>query len=305
MAVRVSRTGGAVRRAVAAASGLARRTADASPARNSAQKAATEAVAQPVPAKKAAVKKAPAKKVVAKRAPAKKAAAKPAVAKRTAAKRTVAKRTVAKKAPAEQVAVPRATKTPAGKPVAGKTPAERPVAKTPAPKAAPNKAPAPKSTATKTAKEVPAKKVPARTSPPNRSAAPATPPALVVRADEDPWTRKELAEVRAELEDEVRRLHVELDVAEHDIDDMLRDAGDGAGDDPADAGSKTFEREHEMSLANNTRDMLTQAERALARIDNRTYGICENCGNPIGKARLQVFPRATLCMTCKQREERR
>ena len=67
----------------------------------------------------------------------------------------------------------------------------------------------------------------------------------------------------------------------------------------------TFEREHEMSLANNTRDMLVQAEHALARIENGTYGICENCGNPIGKARLQVFPRATLCMTCKQREERR
>jgi DnaK suppressor protein len=60
-----------------------------------------------------------------------------------------------------------------------------------------------------------------------------------------------------------------------------------------------------MSLANNTRDMLVQADRALARIDNGTYGVCENCGNPIGKARLQVFPRATLCMTCKQREERR
>ena len=89
------------------------------------------------------------------------------------------------------------------------------------------------------------------------------------------------------------------DADEHD------QRGDHDGDDAADAGSKTFEREHEMSLANNTRDMLVQAERALARIDNRTYGICENCGNPIGKARLQVFPRATLCMTCKQREERR
>ena len=117
--------------------------------------------------------------------------------------------------------------------------------------------------------------------------------------------KAELNEVRKALQDEVRRLRDELDMAEHEIDDMLRDPGDGAGDDAADAGSKTFEREHEMSLANNTRDMLVQAERALARIDNRTYGICENCGNPIGKARLQVFPRATLCMTCKQREERR
>jgi len=132
-----------------------------------------------------------------------------------------------------------------------------------------------------------------------------TPQALVVRADEEPWTKAELNEVRTGLQDEVRRLRDELDLAEHEIDDMLRDSGDGAGDDAADAGSKTFEREHEMSLANNTRDMLVQAERALARIDNGTYGICENCGNPIGKARLQVFPRATLCMTCKQREERR
>jgi RNA polymerase-binding protein DksA len=146
-----------------------------------------------------------------------------------------------------------------------------------------------------------AKKAPQSKLPPRKK----SPAALVVRADESPWTAKELDEVRSELAEEVRRLRSELDLAEHDIDDMLRDAGDGAGDDPADAGSKTFEREHEMSLANNTRDMLAQAERALARIENGTYGICENCGNPIGKARLQVFPRATLCMTCKQREERR
>ena len=148
-------------------------------------------------------------------------------------------------------------------------------------------------------------KPPAARRAPATSSTPTGPQALVVRADEDPWTKAELEEVRAELEDEVRRLREELDLAEHEIDDMLRDSGDGAGDDAADAGSKTFEREHEMSLANNTRDMLVQAERALGRIDNRTYGVCENCGNPIGKARLQVFPRATLCMTCKQREERR
>jgi RNA polymerase-binding protein DksA len=111
--------------------------------------------------------------------------------------------------------------------------------------------------------------------------------------------------VRAELEEERRRLVAEIDVAEHDLADLLRDSGDGAGDDQADAGTKTFEREHEMSLANNSRDMLAQADRALSRIDDGTYGICESCGNPIGKLRLQAFPRATLCVTCKQREERR
>ena len=49
----------------------------------------------------------------------------------------------------------------------------------------------------------------------------------------------------------------------------------------------------------------TQTERALARIDEGTYGTCESCGEPIGKARLQAFPRAVLCVACKQREERR
>ena len=60
-----------------------------------------------------------------------------------------------------------------------------------------------------------------------------------------------------------------------------------------------------MSLAANSRDLLSQVERALQRLDDNTYPVCESCGNPIGKARLQAFPRATLCVSCKQREERR
>jgi len=111
--------------------------------------------------------------------------------------------------------------------------------------------------------------------------------------------------VRAQLAEEATRLRTEIAAAEEGIADLLRDSGDGAGDDQADAGTKTFEREHEMSLTNNSRGLLLQAERALARIDDGTYGVCESCGQPIGKARLQAFPRATLCVSCKQKEERR
>ncbi len=138
-----------------------------------------------------------------------------------------------------------------------------------------------------------------------RPARPAAPSALRVRPDEAPWTPEEIAEVRSELEADVTRLRAEIAAAAHDMADLLRDFGDGAGEDQADAGSKTFEREHELFLGKNTRQMLQQAERALARVDDGTYGECESCGNAIGKMRLQVFPRATLCMTCKQREERR
>ncbi|GAA4954277.1 TraR/DksA family transcriptional regulator [Yinghuangia aomiensis] len=126
-----------------------------------------------------------------------------------------------------------------------------------------------------------------------------------VRPGEDAWTEEEVHELRDGLLDEVARLTNEIRYAEHEIADMLRDSGDGAGDDQADTGTKNFEREHEMALTNQTRNMLSQSERALRRLADGTYGACESCGSPIGKARLQVFPRATLCVTCKQREERR
>ncbi len=125
-----------------------------------------------------------------------------------------------------------------------------------------------------------------------------------MREDESPWTAKERAAVRAELNADLIRLQEEVSAAEEGLADLIRDSGDGAGDDQADAGSKTFEREHEMSLANNARDMMEQVQHALQRIEEGTYGICESCGRPIGKYRLQAFPRATLCLACKQAEER-
>jgi RNA polymerase-binding protein DksA len=111
--------------------------------------------------------------------------------------------------------------------------------------------------------------------------------------------------VRGELTSERERLRAELNMAEVELHDLMRDAGDGAGNDQADVGSASFERDHEMSLANNARLMLAQTEHALARIDDGSYGICERCGQPVGKMRLMAFPRATLCLSCKQREERR
>jgi len=127
---------------------------------------------------------------------------------------------------------------------------------------------------------------------------------LAVRDDEEPWTNEEMSEVEQALRDEVRRLEEEIATAEAGLAALIEDSGDGAGDDQADAGSKTFEREHEMSLANNARDMLEQVHHALTRLAEGTYGVCEGCTKPIGKYRLQAFPRASLCLVCKQAEER-
>lgn len=129
--------------------------------------------------------------------------------------------------------------------------------------------------------------------------------ALAVREDESPWTPDELSEVRSELEADVARLTDDIATAASGLHELLRDSGDGAGDDQADAGAKTFEREQEISLANNSREMLEQSRHALAAITDGTYGVCESCGSAVGKMRLQAFPRATLCVSCKQRQERR
>src|SRR3954470_5545394 len=129
--------------------------------------------------------------------------------------------------------------------------------------------------------------------------------AVAVAAGEAPSTAQEPAEPGSVLGGQPGRIEEEVATLQSALSDVLRDGGDGAGDDQADTGAKAFERDQEMTLLANARDMLFQTRHALDRIDAGTYGTCENCGGPIGKARLQAFPRATFCVKCKQRQERR
>ncbi len=278
-------------------------------------------------------KKAPAKKTVTKKVAAKKTAKKStakAPAKKAPAKKTAPKKSVAKKAPAKKPASKKAVtkKAPAKKPVAKKAPAKKavvkkaPAKKAPAKKAAPKKPVAKKATPTKTVgPKAPVKKAvsskPASSKPVAEAAPAKAPPPKPVKSaatktaakpsarGRKPLTPAERREMKGVLIAERVRLQAEIATAVEDLNELLRDSGEGSGDDQADAGSKTFEREHEMSVANNSRDLLEQVEHALVRIADGTYGICESCGLPIGKMRVEAFPRATLCLDCKQREERR
>ena len=127
---------------------------------------------------------------------------------------------------------------------------------------------------------------------------------LPVREGDEPWRVGELRDIVKTLNADVSRLVEEVEVTEAELDDLLHTA-EGAGDDQADAGSTALEREQEMSIVHNTREMLEQSVDALRRIQQHQYGACVVCHEGIGKARLQAFPRATHCVTCKQREERR
>ena len=128
---------------------------------------------------------------------------------------------------------------------------------------------------------------------------------IPVLEGETPWTDEELAELRAELSDEVGRLQKKVAQAEAELHQLLTEGADASGRDPADVGSTNFERDQGMSLAASSRELLEQSIQALKLFDEGAYGVCEACGGPIGKGRLQAFPRATMCVTCKHKAERR
>ena len=254
-----------------------------------ATKATKKAPAKKAPAKKAAVKsvkkvakKAPAKKV-AKKAPVKKVAAKAPI---KPIKKSAPGRPFPSKAGKPTLTVDEKSQTVSVAtvvaPVAAPVVEERRLVMPPPPR--------PVKSGKKVAPLKPIKSAP-------------TP--VTASAGETPWSAAELKAIRIELSKELLRLKHELELIESEMEALIADSGEGAGDDQADSGTKTFEREHEMSLVINARDMVLQTERALDRIDSKSYGNCEDCSNPIGKERLQVFPRATLCMICKQKEERR
>ncbi|MFE3414570.1 TraR/DksA C4-type zinc finger protein [Streptomyces mirabilis] len=243
---------------------------------------------------KAAATKGATKKAVAKKSVAKKSVAKDAVTKEPVARKAVAKKADGKSVARKSSGTARKSTSTAKKSVASAAEGAAKAAKT----TGATTVVAKKTPGTATAAQNP-------TAVPKARIAAVEPGELAVRPGEDPWTPEEVAEARAELQSEALRLSTEISSSEESIAGLMRDSGDGAGDDQADTGTKNITREHEMALAANAREMLEQTERALERLDAGTYGLCENCGNPIGKARMQAFPRATLCVECKQKQERR
>jgi RNA polymerase-binding transcription factor len=118
---------------------------------------------------------------------------------------------------------------------------------------------------------------------------------------------KEREELRTALERERTELQAQL--AEIEASTFSQAQSDLSGemsfdDEYADAGTATFERERDLSLENNVRDLLGKIEKALTRMDEGTYGTCERCGKPIEKARLKALPYANLCIADAQAASR-
>ena len=74
---------------------------------------------------------------------------------------------------------------------------------------------------------------------------------------------------------------------------------------PADVGSESFERDKDLSILYNVEAEVAEVDRALRRIREQTYGLCEACGRPIGSARLEARPAARFCLEDQAGLERR
>jgi RNA polymerase-binding protein DksA len=121
-------------------------------------------------------------------------------------------------------------------------------------------------------------------------------------------SQKELDDLRERLLTEQAELQEQLTTIEEQT--FAASQSDLSGEvsfdeENADAGTFTFERERDLSIENNVRDLLRKIERALIRMDEGTYGICSRCGKPIEKARLKALPYVDLCIKDAQAQSRR
>jgi DnaK suppressor protein len=82
-------------------------------------------------------------------------------------------------------------------------------------------------------------------------------------------------------------------------------AGRGSDNHLGDMATVTFDRELDQGLEEGALQTLEQIDRALAKIDDGTYGTCERCGKPIGAERLRARPWATLCIDDQRLADRR
>lgn len=109
--------------------------------------------------------------------------------------------------------------------------------------------------------------------------------------------KKRLEEERERLEEQIADYQRVLEEA------RLTESSSDRSPDPgnAEASSMKLEYAKELSIEQNTLDLLSKANRALERVEAGTYGICESCGKAIPVERLDVLPHSTLCVECASR----
>ena len=120
--------------------------------------------------------------------------------------------------------------------------------------------------------------------------------------------KEELMKLKTQLETERAKIADGLSHIERD--NLNRSQRDAAGDlsgyafHMADMATDNFDREFSLDLASNEQVLLNRIDEALKKIQDGSYGVCENCTKPISFKRLKAVPYAKLCIKCKEDEEK-
>ena len=123
------------------------------------------------------------------------------------------------------------------------------------------------------------------------------------------FNKKELTGFKKIIADRKEEI---LDGIKHISDDTLKKSQkDAAGDisgytyHMADVATDTYDREFSLGLASNDRELLYELDDALKKIEEGSFGICEQCKTIISKTRLRAIPQARFCVKCQEKKEKR
>jgi len=122
-------------------------------------------------------------------------------------------------------------------------------------------------------------------------------------------TKKELMEFKKLI---VKKKEEVLDEIKHISDDTLKKSQKEASGDisgytyhMADVATDTYDREFSLSLASDERKAIYEFDDALKKIEDGTFGVCEQCKSLIAKNRLKAVPQARLCVKCQEKKEKK
>ena len=110
---------------------------------------------------------------------------------------------------------------------------------------------------------------------------------------------------------EIQRAKIAGDIDHIERDNLNRSQRDASGDlsgytfHMADMATDNFDREMSLDLASQEQNILNRIESALRKIDEGSFGVCENCSKSISLKRLKAVPYAELCIKCKEDEEKK
>ena len=107
--------------------------------------------------------------------------------------------------------------------------------------------------------------------------------------------------LRARLENEKKRLKEQLEQlkANHPAEDRREGSPFGKREEEA---AEASELENRLALQKRILDQMAEVDHSLDKFENKTYGLCEKCGQPINPERLEALPHARLCLSCKAKQ---